>query len=416
MKNKYISRNTNIMYINNVKKFLRPKGFSMLEMAIVLVIFGSLSSIMFSSMQKYVKWQRSEVTKSNMEKILKSLGTFVSSRGRLPYPSTPSNKFPDPDNPVTVAPGFEYPWPKNDKEWGNIYLYSGIVPFKTLQIPEHMAKDGNGRYFTYVMDTTLGGRTYVESVSPNDDRIKYEYDSDDKDIKISSFCFVRHYGDPTEITKGEITKGVGDSGYFKHIGLNFRASLVDLVHWREKISLIEDKTVYAYQLMYPEYIPQNNLATKYFISEMYQHDNDLYRQHHRPYVLNKAFSAKMSSSHKGLVVRDTIAVVLISHGDSGGWITPNGTRQPLKGDVSRGKRCNSKHNGSFFETDIETKKDKSKIFDDTVLFVSRFNFAALYGGFLCESLSSSQRHVPYIPAPHIADKIAKKQNLTEHNQ
>ncbi len=114
-------------------------GFSLIEIAIVLTIMGLLSGMAVPALLKYRQYGQFEVTRQRQEMILKSLATHLLVTHQVPCPANPAAK------------QSEFGFARLMCTAPTKYLV-GIVPFRTLGLPESMAKDGFGRYFTYAID------------------------------------------------------------------------------------------------------------------------------------------------------------------------------------------------------------------------------------------------------------------------
>jgi prepilin-type N-terminal cleavage/methylation domain-containing protein len=115
-------------------------GFSLTEVALCLVVMGVVLSFGIPSFLQYLRYQRTHETKDKQEKILQSLGGFVLQNGYLPLPADP---FASPEN-FGVA----------RESAVNPPDMIGILPFKTLGLPDSYAQDGFKRYFTYAGGTS----------------------------------------------------------------------------------------------------------------------------------------------------------------------------------------------------------------------------------------------------------------------
>lgn len=113
----------------------RQAGFSLVEVMISLIILGLIGGLGLATLTGYQGAEKLRKTKENQEKILSLLAARVISTGSLPLPADPSAQGPDRGHatPVTVRGGHAL----------------GLVPFKTLGIPENLVRDGYGRPFTY---------------------------------------------------------------------------------------------------------------------------------------------------------------------------------------------------------------------------------------------------------------------------
>jgi prepilin-type N-terminal cleavage/methylation domain-containing protein len=107
-------------------------GFSLIEMAIVLVIVGLVGGVALPSLRVMVDRQKTSTTLERQEKILYALAGYALQHGALPN-----------------AARAEHPSGAEDKE---SKLCRGIVPYATLGLPESFAKDGHHHWFTYVVE------------------------------------------------------------------------------------------------------------------------------------------------------------------------------------------------------------------------------------------------------------------------
>lgn len=114
----------------------REEGFALVEVAIALIIMGIVMGVGLPSFLHYLQWQKIRETKEKQEKIFYSVASFVLQNGFLPLSASPhegGDSF-----------GMSRPSIHNPSD------LRGIVPFKTLGLPEDYARDGFNRYFTYI--------------------------------------------------------------------------------------------------------------------------------------------------------------------------------------------------------------------------------------------------------------------------
>jgi prepilin-type N-terminal cleavage/methylation domain-containing protein len=114
----------------------RARGFSLLEMAVVLVIVGLLLGGLLGSVSGLQSRQRDASTERQLEQMRDALVTFAAVNGRLPCPA-------DPATPATTAgAGLERPPTPAGCAGGT----TGVLPWATLGLPQ---ADAWGRRFTY---------------------------------------------------------------------------------------------------------------------------------------------------------------------------------------------------------------------------------------------------------------------------
>ena len=110
----------------------RQRGFTLLEMTIVLAIVGLVIGMVAPLLGQFLEQQRTSATEDNLEEIEDALVVFVRANGRLPCPAQPE------DTPLGTAPN-------SCTGSGD----DGIVPFRTLGLPESTARDGSNNFFSY---------------------------------------------------------------------------------------------------------------------------------------------------------------------------------------------------------------------------------------------------------------------------
>jgi prepilin-type N-terminal cleavage/methylation domain-containing protein len=108
-------------------------GFTLVEMAIVLAIMGVLIAMLVPLLGNIAETNRNELTMTRLGDIDDALIVFLRQTGRLPCPAAPDGE------PLGVERSGCSIAGSND----------GIVPFRTLGLPQAGARDGYGDYFTY---------------------------------------------------------------------------------------------------------------------------------------------------------------------------------------------------------------------------------------------------------------------------
>ena len=115
----YLSRNKksrNRICCNNIQK--KQHGFTLIEIAVVLVIIGMLVGSFIGSLTQRIETTRRDNTKKQLEDIKITLLGFASAKGRLPCPTT------------TDGAGLEQPQPAG----GVCISPHGFIPGRTLGI------------------------------------------------------------------------------------------------------------------------------------------------------------------------------------------------------------------------------------------------------------------------------------------
>jgi prepilin-type N-terminal cleavage/methylation domain-containing protein len=107
-------------------------GFSLIEIAIVLIIIGLISGMALPALISMRDWQKATTTAQNQEKILYALASYAIQNKSLPYAANPTNFY--------------------GKQDISTRRRRGIVPYADLGLPESVAKDGSHHWITYVVD------------------------------------------------------------------------------------------------------------------------------------------------------------------------------------------------------------------------------------------------------------------------
>lgn len=115
---------------NQIAHKIRTKGFSLVEMAIVIFIAGILLTAGLKLLTVRVNSAQIETTTTHQEAIKQSLISYLGKNRRLPCPGNIANGFapPPPCNPTF-----------------------GIVPYADLGLDKAAVLDGWENYFTYVI-------------------------------------------------------------------------------------------------------------------------------------------------------------------------------------------------------------------------------------------------------------------------
>lgn len=123
-------------------------GFTLAEAALALVIVSLVIGAVVPTLLSLRSAQQANVTRQNMETVMRSVSSFVFSTGCLPCPM--------PAQGVNTS-GYGYVRGDDDglPSCGTCAQAVGIAPFISLGLPEALVKDGYGRWLTYAVDTAL---------------------------------------------------------------------------------------------------------------------------------------------------------------------------------------------------------------------------------------------------------------------
>ena len=168
---------------------MRNKGFSLIEIALCLLIIGILGSQLFPTLKSSINLKRQSATEQKQKTVVLSLAGYVRRYYKLPFPATPASLGVSMDG-LTV----------------------GIVPYQTLGIDESFAKDGCGQYMTYATNQVLA-RT--DSVQP-----KFHQDG----VIEADTCFCYAYDPNPALTL--VGKTLPDRDYLAFVLISHQAGAV----------------------------------------------------------------------------------------------------------------------------------------------------------------------------------------------
>lgn len=142
----------------------RNAGFSLVEMAVVLVIAGLILGTVIGAMNVQVTGQRIKQTQERQQVIKEALINYIRQNSRLPCPA-------DITAGLTGANAGEVP---ADCATSTIAVSSGAarmgaIPWKTLGLNAESAQDAYGRLFTYIVtdEATTRDRNTISGLRGN---------------------------------------------------------------------------------------------------------------------------------------------------------------------------------------------------------------------------------------------------------
>ena len=124
-------------------------GFSIIELAVVLVIISSVVGVSMSAGITQMRMVKIQGTKNNIALLSKSLELFKTKNGRYPCPALQT------DSPADASYGLEATGCDAACPAGlycSFETVSGVIPYKTLNANDKSAFDGWDNKITYVID------------------------------------------------------------------------------------------------------------------------------------------------------------------------------------------------------------------------------------------------------------------------
>jgi|GEM_PF-5772523 type II secretory pathway pseudopilin PulG len=147
-------------------KSTKQTGASLIELSIILLIMGAISSIFFIGTQGQLEAAKLSFTRDNVKVIETALVDFVAKNGRLPCPANISlstndsqyglEQFNDTINPAACNNAAQI----TD---GDDVIYYGAIPVRSLNLPSNMMLDGWNNKLSYVVQRAFINNSLTNS-------------------------------------------------------------------------------------------------------------------------------------------------------------------------------------------------------------------------------------------------------------
>jgi prepilin-type N-terminal cleavage/methylation domain-containing protein len=150
----------------------RTKGFSLLEMSVVIAIIATVMAFIVVTVPGYLQQQQLDNTKAKMQNLQTALEQYWKTYGRLPCPAdivnynaTDANFGKEATNPGSCDGAISSTWTYDVHSSAVTYcdystpgvndhcLYGGMIPTKTLRLSDEDAFDSFGRRILYAVDS-----------------------------------------------------------------------------------------------------------------------------------------------------------------------------------------------------------------------------------------------------------------------
>ena len=148
----------NGMNMNYVPRATNESGFSLVELAIVMLIAGLVVGAAMTATRPYLEYTQYNATQRKMRGISDALAMYAQQHNRLPCPAQPN---PGAGNEPLGAPrnsGSDGAELDNDCGTG-VASHIGVVPWRVLGLDEELVRDGFGNMITYAVSPVLAGTT-----------------------------------------------------------------------------------------------------------------------------------------------------------------------------------------------------------------------------------------------------------------
>ncbi len=130
-------------------------GFTLAEAAMVLAVLAVVIGAMVPSFLSIRVAEQARNTAQNLKTVMNTIAAFVQSSGCVPCPVPAERALSDWRGLVGAGRG-------DNQACGICGDAVGLVPFRSLGIPESFAKDAYGHWLTYAVDTELAGYVAVD--------------------------------------------------------------------------------------------------------------------------------------------------------------------------------------------------------------------------------------------------------------
>ena len=143
--------------MNKSSTINKNKGFSLIELSIVLIIMAVLIGLITFSVQTRMDAAKEALTKERMKLIMASIDAYYAQYGVIPCPALPVERT-DANYGWSRNPVYDSNTPNIDEgsnsysDWlySNACEFGGDVPFKALGLDASVIADGWGNRFVYI--------------------------------------------------------------------------------------------------------------------------------------------------------------------------------------------------------------------------------------------------------------------------
>ncbi len=296
------------------------KGYILIEVSIVVIVLSLAMAVMVPIYNTYQQRNAVFETKQRIDVISKAFSSYAQTRWRLPCPAD-----------SMVASGTQFGVERSACDV-NVPDAHGIVPYRTLGIPEQYVKDGYGNFFTYV-------------VSPDftaDNRLGIQLDQ--VNIRLSHLV-----GE-----KRSNSTGVSITGTDKFALLPRAQFCAPLVNNGTDLQVTQDGTT--------------------LFSGTVRDTTNILRTANPDANLNRDNAVT------------SIAFALISHGENGtGAYQANGLQSPSSA-IGTSEEITSNNTNRLIQVESDFSNAEANSYDDTVSFYTQDEIYALAGRSSCEHL------------------------------
>lgn len=139
------------------------KGFTLIELAIIIAIAGVMLAAAATAALSIIETSRRLKTQETLNKIAELVDFYALRNNRLPCPANAA------DAPASANFGFEHGSAGGSVTPQNCTTdparWDGVVPFRTLGLPEDLRYDGWGRLITYAISPAFSQNPQNENMN-----------------------------------------------------------------------------------------------------------------------------------------------------------------------------------------------------------------------------------------------------------
>ncbi|MCZ2154069.1 MAG: type II secretion system GspH family protein, partial [Bryobacterales bacterium] len=147
---------------------MRQRGFSLLELSIVLVVIGVITGLGITAGVNQLERSRENQTSEKMKTIMEAVMTFRTVNGRIPCPSSLTAPPTDTNYGVEAANKGSCTGGSPAANFSGSGVADGGVPVKALLLPDDFMFDGWGNRIRYSVRADATATNAFSSIPAND--------------------------------------------------------------------------------------------------------------------------------------------------------------------------------------------------------------------------------------------------------
>jgi type II secretory pathway pseudopilin PulG len=226
------------------KRLTNSEGFSLAEAAIALVVVATVVGAMVPSVLSMRAGEQARATRQNLETVMRASAAYVQANGCFPCPTPSALLVEDEQGSFGLVRG-----DISGAACGDCQQQIGVVPFRSLGLPQSLARDGYGRYLTFAVDAVLTSANFGSSMCKE---AKDECTQEDVDLH--------------KLKKGLCKENISTSTHvnIKQVSINPTASvkvaLLVLSHGKNGYGAYRERPAATQRLPFPVSVPTCSLA------------------------------------------------------------------------------------------------------------------------------------------------------------